>query len=92
MLAAASVAADGPAGQVVGVTITADTDGGSGEQWGRAGGRTVTYTVGDISAFATLNWGNQNGTAPSVAFDDDLDASEVLTSHQSGAVGCCERA
>ena len=77
-LAGAVVAADGPVALVSGVTLTADSDTGSGERWGRAGGRTITYTVNDVSGYGALSWGNVTGSAPSLAFDNQVNGSEVL--------------
>lgn len=42
ILAAVTVVADGPVLNVSGVVQTSDSDSGSGEGWGRAGGRTLT--------------------------------------------------
>jgi len=80
LLAVVSVAADGPVSQIAGVTKTNDTDSGSGEKWGRIGGREITYTVGNTSAFAALSWGSVAGQPPSAAFDNSVDSpGEVLT-------------
>jgi hypothetical protein len=76
LLAVVGVAADGPVSQILGVTQTNDTDSGSGEQWGRAGGRSITFAVGDTSAVATLFWGATQ--PPSAAFDNNVNPSEVM--------------
>lgn len=90
-----SAFADGPidAGGVPGgaVAKTADNDAltGStaGEQWGRAGGRNLAFTVGNTSDLATLYWGIVNATVPTVAFDNSLtpNTSEYMAFDGSGS-------
>jgi hypothetical protein len=85
VLAVISVAADGPVSQIAGVVETNDTDNGNGEQWGRVGGRTLTFSVGNTSAYATLHWGATQ--APSAAFDDNVNsAGEIMTFDPSSAL------
>lgn len=45
----------------------------AGEQWGRAGGRNITYAVTNLAGFSALSWGIVNGTTPGAAFDNNLD-------------------
>ena len=72
-LAFAGVAlADGPVsiGALAGGgSVVSDSDTGNGQAWGRAGGRTIVYHVGDPSNFGSLTFGIVNGTSPSAAFD-----------------------
>ena len=71
--------ADGPVPSVPGVTLLSDGDGGNGERWGRAGGRSLVYAVTNPGAFSALSWGVVSGTAPSAAFDGTVNPSEILT-------------
>jgi hypothetical protein len=90
---AGSAFAEGPvsAAAVPGnvVSVAGDNDAGTGptagEQWGRPGGRTINFTVGNASAFSTLVWGVVNGTVPTVAFDNSLtpNTSEYMTFDQA---------
>jgi hypothetical protein len=50
-------------------SILSDTDTGNGQAWGRAGGRTAAYHVGNPGNFGSLTFGILNGTNPSLAFD-----------------------
>jgi hypothetical protein len=72
-LAFAGVAlADGPVsiGALAGGgSVVSDSDTGNGQAWGRTGGRTIAYHVGDPSNFGSLTFGIVNGTSPSAAFD-----------------------
>lgn len=73
-----AVAADGPVNTVPGVTVTSDNNDTEGETWGRAGGRTMVFSVGDVSAFQSLLYGATS--APSAAFDNNVNApGETLT-------------
>lgn len=94
-LVAINALADGPvdAGGVPGgaVAKTADNDAltgaTAGEQWGRPGGRTITFTVGNTSGLGSLYWGVVNATVPTVAFDNSLtpNTSEYMTFDGSGS-------
>ena len=72
MLFVVTVAADGPVNIVAGVSITSDTNDAEGEQWGRPGGRTIVYSVGDVSGFDTLTFGATS--LPTAAFDNAVNA------------------
>ena len=90
---AATAYADGPvtAGGVPGgaVAITGDDDAltgpDAGERWGRLGGRTITYTLGNTSALGSLQFGVVAGTVPTVAFDNSLtpNTNEYMTYDQT---------
>jgi hypothetical protein len=70
--------AAGPAPSVPGVTLLSDGDGGNGERWGRAGGRSLVYAVTNPAGFSALTWGVVSGTTPSAAFDGTVNPSEML--------------
>lgn len=80
-LAVVSAHADGPVGPSSlpgGVTVV-DSD-LTGEQWGRAGGREIQFTVNVPSNFTTLTWGAVGADAVTLAFDGAVnDAGETLT-------------
>ncbi len=82
------VRADGPVppGSLPGGVNVVDADDGSGEQWGRAGGRTIQFTVNDLAGFTALGWGIVSPTAPGAAFDGSIDdASEIMAFDSSGS-------
>jgi len=62
----------GPGG-VPGGVIVVDGD-VSGEAWGRAGGRIVTYTVNNPAGFTSMTWGAAGATPVQLAFDNSIDA------------------
>ena len=62
----------GPGGVPGGVTVV-DND-VSGETWGRAGGRSVTYTVNNPSEFTSMTWGAVGVTPVLLAFDNNVNA------------------
>jgi hypothetical protein len=61
------------------VVISNDTDSGDGEQWGRPGGREITFSIIDISQFTLLLWGAVDEDAVGIAFDGELNPAERLT-------------
>jgi hypothetical protein len=69
-----------PAGSVPGGVTVTDDDSGSGEKWGRPGGRTMTFSVNVPGNFSAISWGAVSGQAPHVAFDGSVTpaTSEVL--------------
>ncbi|MDH4229296.1 MAG: hypothetical protein OEW11_06045 [Nitrospirota bacterium] len=66
-----------------GVTVT-DSDTVSGAQWGRSGGRTITYAVANPAGFAALSWGIVNGTTPEAAFDNAIDGLDFAVTPRPG--------
>lgn len=58
-----------------GGNVVTDSDNGNGQQWGRSGGRNITYHVSNPSGFATLTFGVVNNTNPSLAFDSAVTPS-----------------
>src|SRR5437868_515805 len=77
-----------------GGNVVTDTDvtlgGGLGQQWGRNGGRTITYHVNNPATFNALTFSVIQTTSPSVAFDGQVNAgtNEVLTySSQASSLG-----
>ena len=66
-----AVSADGPVppGSLAGGVQVTDNDNGNGEQWGRGGGRTISYAVNQLSNFTALSWGVVNNTVPNLSFD-----------------------
>jgi len=66
----------GPGSVPGGVTVT-DSDGGSGETWGRAGGRTIVYEDFVLANFTSLSWQPLN---VAMAFDGVINGSEVMSS------------
>jgi hypothetical protein len=72
MVLVVGVAADGPVNIVDGVSVTGDNNDSEGETWGRSGGRTIAYSVGNTSAFDTLWFGATS--LPSAAFDGAVDS------------------
>ena len=64
----------GPGSVPGGVTVT-DSDGGSGESWGRAGGRTITYEDFVLANFSSLTW---QPLSVAMAFDGVITDSEVM--------------
>jgi hypothetical protein len=94
-LVAINALADGPvdAGGVPGSAVakTADDDAligsSAGEKWGRPGGRTIVFTVGNTANLGSLHWGVVNATVPTVAFDNSLtpNTSEYMTFDGSGS-------
>jgi len=73
LLLVVGVAADGPVNIVAGVAQTGDNNDSEGETWGRPGGRTVTYSVSDTSAYDTLWFGATS--LPTAAFDNAVNAA-----------------
>lgn len=73
---APALAAIGPVGVAAlpGSGTVTDTDTGNGESWGRAGGRTFTFTINEPARFELLNWGAAAGTTPAAAFDGQVTA------------------
>ena len=67
----------GPFGVPGGVSIS-DND-VAGETWGRAGGRTVTYSVNIPSGFTSMTWGAEGATPVHLAFDGGVNASSQET-------------
>ena len=66
-----------------GVAVS-DSDSGSGEAWGRGGGRTITFSVNTPSAFDSLSWGAVS--APTAALDGVLNSSsETMSFSSSGS-------
>jgi hypothetical protein len=70
--------ADGPVSSLPGVSLISDGDGGNGERWGRAGGRSLVYAVTNPTAYSALSFGVVNGTVPSAAFDGTVNPGEML--------------
>ena len=70
LAATASATVFVPPASLPGITI-ADND-VRGETWGRAGGRTITYTVANPSQYSLLVFGIGNGSVPTLAFDNNL--------------------
>jgi hypothetical protein len=56
-------------GSVPGGATVTDSDGGSGEQWGRAGGRTIQYENFLVGDFTLLRW---QPLAVGMAFDNEI--------------------
>lgn len=81
-----SATADGPAtpGSLPGGVVVNDSD-TTGEQWGRMMGRTIDFSVNDLTNFTSLTWGAVGTNAVTLAFDGVVDApSETLV---LGSVG-----
>jgi hypothetical protein len=66
----------GPGSVPGGVTVT-DSDGGSGESWGRAGGRTIIYEDFALANFTLLTW---QPLTVAMAFDGVINGAEVMSS------------
>lgn len=66
----------GPGSVPGGVTVT-DSDGGSGESWGRAGGRTIFYEDFVLANFTALTW---EPITVAMAFDGVINGAEVMSS------------
>lgn len=66
-----------------GVSVS-DNDSGSGEQWGRLGGRTITFNVNTPAAFSSLSWGAVS--PPTAALDGVLNSpSETMNFSSAGS-------
>lgn len=63
--------ATGPvsAASLPGGATVVDSDGGSGEQWGRAGGRTINYSDFVLANFTELDW---QAISAGMAFDGEI--------------------
>ena len=74
ILSANPALAAGPvsAGSLPGGATVTDDDGGSGESWGRAVGRTFTYSDFDTARFTSLSW---QAISAGMAFDGTIDAA-----------------
>ena len=86
------VLADGPigAGSLPGGAFVNDSDPGSGEQWGRLGGRTIQYTINDPANFTMLTWGAVGVSAVSLAFDGAVNAPTETLSLTSNSGGVAQ--
>jgi hypothetical protein len=76
-----------PAVSVPGSATVVDNDPGSGERWGRAGGRYITYSDFILANFNWLNW---QPLSASMAFDGQINVSdsEVMSGPHNCGVGC----
>ena len=87
LFAVGTVGAAGPVppGSLPGGVFVTDTDGGSGEQWGRQNGRDITFSVTSPEDFDELTWGVVAGTFPEAAFDSDVNpgTGEVMSFDES---------
>jgi hypothetical protein len=58
-----------PVGSLPGGGSLVDSDPGSGQQWGRPGGRRLTFSGFDLPLFTLLEWGPVGPTSVGIAFD-----------------------
>jgi hypothetical protein len=70
-----------PVGSLAGGGTVIDSDPGAGEQWGRAGGRTLSFHINVPGNFDALSWGETFNTRPTAAFDGSVTSgtAEELT-------------
>ena len=69
------VSAAGPTDIPPGGATVTDDDDGSGETWGRSGGRTFGYSGMDLAKFAELVWGPSTSSPIHIAFDGAVDSA-----------------
>ena len=71
-----------PASSLPGGAVVTDSDPGSGEQWGRAGGRTYGYSGFALANFTLLEW---RSISAAMSFDGPVDApGEVMIASSFG--------
>ena len=85
LLSSFALAATGPvpASSLPGGAVVSDNDDGSGETWGRPGGRTYSYSGFVLGNFTLLEW---QSLSAAMSFDGPVDtAAEVMTLISQGS-------